>query len=94
MSEKIEKPYAVEGKPECPRCKEVITQAQDVVPGSSNVFRKGKIIVCAKCALISRVGNSKLIPMSKNDVMALPHNTQVMLWATCQKVAQAATANN
>ena len=90
----IEKPYAVPGKPECPRCHEVIIEAQDVTPESSNVFRKGKLIVCANCALICKIGDSKLIPVSKKEVLTYPPRTQMMLLVTCKKIAESKASSN
>jgi ferredoxin len=95
MSEStIEKPYAVPDGPECPRCKEKITQAQDVTPDASNVFKKGKLIVCGNCALICRVGDSTLIPVSKRQVLAMPPQTQMMLMVCCKKIAESKAGDN
>ena len=90
----IEKPYAVPDGPSCPRCKEKITQAQDVTPGASNVFRKGKLIVCGNCALICMVGDSKLIPVSKRQVLSLPPRTQMMLLIACRKISESKAESN
>jgi ferredoxin len=87
MSDKIDKPYAVPHGPECPRCHQQIVEAQDVTPDASNVFKKGKLIVCGACALICRVGDSKLIPVSTKEVLSYPPRIQLMLLATCKRVA-------
>jgi hypothetical protein len=84
----IDAPYKVPGKPECPRCHQQILEAQDVTPGSSNVFRKGKLIVCGSCALICKVGDSKLLPVSKKEVLTYPPQIQLMLMACCRKIAE------
>jgi hypothetical protein len=84
----IDAPYKVPGKPTCPRCHEVILEAQDVTPDSSNVFRKGKLIVCGSCALICKVGDSKLLPVSKKEVLTYPPHIQLMLMVTCRKIAE------
>lgn len=93
MSDKvIDPPYAVPHGPSCPRCGLTIVEAQDVTPDASNVFRKGKLVVCSGCALISKLGDSKLIPVSKKEVLSYPPQTQLMLMATCRKIAEAITA--
>lgn len=90
----IEKPYAVPNGPSCPRCKQQIVQAQDVTPDSSQQFKKGKLIVCSGCALICRVGDSTLIPVSKQEVLSYPPRIQLMLAVTCKKIAEMATEKN
>jgi hypothetical protein len=90
----IEKPYPVEGKPECPRCHEVIVEAQDVSPGASQQFKKGKLLVCGHCALVCVIGDSKLLPVSKRQIKSLPKETQKMLWVTCNMVAARIAENN
>jgi hypothetical protein len=91
MTDTIDKPYAVPDGPACPRCGQKITTAQDVTPDSSNVFRKGKLLVCGSCALICRVGDSKLIPVSKKEVLSYPPRIQAMLLITCKRVAASIT---
>jgi hypothetical protein len=89
----IDAPYKVPGKPTCPRCHEVILEAQDVTPDSSNVFLKGKLIVCGSCALICKVGDSKMIPVSKKEVMTYPPQIQFLLMVTCKKIAESIVKN-
>jgi len=93
MSTTTDKPYHIQHGPSCPRCKQQITLAQDVTPDSSNVLRKGKIVVCGSCAMICRLGDSTLIPMTKKQVMALPKLTQQMLLATCLRIADSVAKN-
>ena len=87
-----QEPYEVPNGIECPRCKHVIQFGQGVTPGAENHFRKGLIMVCANCALVSMVGDSKLIPMSKQQVLTLPKLMQAQLMAVCQKIAAEKTS--
>lgn len=94
MNEPKSTAYHVPKGIECPRCKQAMQFGQGVTPGATNEFKKGLIMVCAKCALISMVGDSKLIPMSKQQVMSLPKVMQFQLAAICQKLAEEATKLN
>lgn len=89
-----EKPFTVPDNLPCPRCGQVIKNAQSVTPGGANTFRKGLIIVCSQCAMITIVGDSKLLPMSKEDIQKLPPALQQNLLITCNTIAQQQTNNN
>lgn len=86
--------YDIPGGVECPRCKNVIQFGSGVTPGATNEFRKGLVLVCGHCALITMVGDSKLIPMSKKQVMAMPKMFQAQLAAVCMRIAKEATKAN
>lgn len=95
MSDKvIDPPYAVPHGPSCPRCGQKIVAAQDVTPDSSNTFRKGKILICSNCVQICMVGDSKLLPMSRKQVLSLEPRIQLMLLAACRKLAAEVTKRN
>lgn len=94
MNGPADKPYQVPKGVECPRCKQVMQFAQDVTPGASNHFHKGKIVVCSKCALATIVGDSKLIPLSLQQIKNLPPLLRNQLLAVCRKVAENVTRNN
>ena len=89
-----EKPFTVPDGLACPRCNQIIRNAQSVTPGGGNTFRKGLIIVCSQCAMITMVGDSKLLPMSKADIEKLPPKLQQNLLITCNMIAQQQTKNN
>jgi hypothetical protein len=71
---------------ECPRCHQKIEVAFGASPEHSQTFHKGQIFVCGHCALITRVGDSKLIPMSKKEIMTMEPRTQQQLWICCQTI--------
>jgi hypothetical protein len=89
-----DKPYEVPNGIECPRCKEKITEAQDVVGHEGAHFRKGKILVCATCTLICQVGDSKLIPLSMDQIKSLPKILQSQLLMVCKELAKRTAASN
>lgn len=67
--------------------------AQDITPDGSNTLKKGKLIVCGMCAGILKVGDSYLLPMTKEEVLKLDPKVQKALWFACNKIGQIVTSN-
>ena len=60
----------------CPRCQSPITEAAGATPGHCGMLRRDQIILCNECGLLNRLGESSLIPLTLQDIKALPKEMQ------------------
>ena len=89
-----EKPFEVPNGVNCPRCGQKIMEGQTVTPGGRNEFRKGLILVCSVCSVVCQVADSKLVPLTLDQIKSLPKMLQHQLYVACRKVAEASAEKN
>ena len=68
----------------CPHCNQKIIQAAGVTPGHSGTIRKNQVFICASCGTASLVGDSNLIPISRERFKQLPSNVQAAIGGIIQ----------
>lgn len=69
----------------CPSCQTNLKFGQDVQNAKREV-KKHDIMVCSTCSMVSRVGDSGLVPMSKEEIGKLDKQSQLMLGVAVSSV--------
>jgi transcription elongation factor Elf1 len=67
----------LDGSFHCPKCSGEIEYIQDIQ--NPQPIKKGNIVVCGHCGVISQVGDSNLVQMTKAELDALDKQSKSML---------------
>lgn len=72
----------------CPNCRTNLIFGKDV-QNAKRQTKKGDIMVCSNCSMVSRVGDGGLVQMSREEIGKLDKQTQFMLGVAVASVLNA-----